>query len=74
MVLNHPIKTLGLTQVRVVLHPEVSIGVTVNVARSPEEAERQVRGEAVGAAAEREEMPTAESIFDLGSGDQPDVP
>ncbi len=74
VILNHPIKTLGLTQVRVVLHPEVSIPVTVNVARSPEEAERQVRGESVGAAAEREEGPTAESIFDPGAGDQPDVP
>jgi large subunit ribosomal protein L9 len=74
VVLNHPIKTLGLTQIRVILHPEVSIGVTVNVARSPEEAERQVRGESVGAAAEREEAPTAESIFDPGAGDQPDVP
>ena len=74
VVLNHPIKTLGLTQVRVVLHPEVSIAVTVNVARSPEEAERQVRGESVGAAAEREDAPTAEQIFDPGAGDQPDVP
>src|SRR3982074_3446115 len=45
VVVNHPIKTLGLTQVRIVLHPEVSIPLTVNVARSPEEAERQVRGE-----------------------------
>jgi large subunit ribosomal protein L9 len=43
--LEHPIKTLGLSVVRVILHPEVSIGVTVNVARSPEEAERQTRGE-----------------------------
>src|SRR5574340_136095 len=43
--LEHPIKTLGLSEVRVVLHPEVSIGVIVNVARSPEEAERQARGE-----------------------------
>ena len=74
VILNHPIKTLGLTQVRVVLHPEVSLAVTVNVARSPEEAERQVRGEAVGAAAEREEGPTAEALFDPGAGDQPDVP
>jgi large subunit ribosomal protein L9 len=74
IVLNHPIKTLGLTQVRVVLHPEVLISVTVNVARSPEEAERQVRGELVGAAAEREEAPAAEAIFDPGAGDQPDVP
>ena len=56
------------------LHPEVSIAVTVNVARSPEEAERQVRGESVGAAAEREEAPAAEALFDPGAGDQPDVP
>jgi len=43
--LEHPIKTLGLTEVRIILHPEVSIGVIVNVARSPVEAERQSRGE-----------------------------
>ncbi len=51
VVLEHPIKTLGLSPVRVMLHPEVSITVTVNIARSPEEAEKQLRGEAVGAAA-----------------------
>ncbi len=45
--LNAPIKTLGLHQVSVVLHPEVTVGVTINVARSPEEAERQARGENV---------------------------
>lgn len=45
--LHQPIKTLGLHQVGVVLHPEVSVNVTVNVARSPEEAERQARGENV---------------------------
>ncbi len=46
--LDQPIKTLGLTEVRVVLHPEVVIRVTVNVARSPEDAERQARGEKAG--------------------------
>ncbi|MGI4746408.1 MAG: 50S ribosomal protein L9 [Janthinobacterium lividum] len=46
--LEHPIKTLGLADVRVVLHPEVTIRVVANVARSPEEAERQARGERVG--------------------------
>ncbi len=46
--LAHPIKTLGLSDVRVVLHPEVSIRVVANVARSAEEAERQARGERVG--------------------------
>ncbi|TWA68003.1 ribosomal protein L9 [Azospirillum brasilense] len=46
-----PIKTLGLFKLRVVLHPEVSISVTVNVARSQEEAELQLsRGGMVTAA------------------------
>ena len=45
--LNLPIKTLGLHPVPVALHPEVEAPVTVNVARSPEEAERQTRGESV---------------------------
>src|SRR6202049_2496919 len=38
VVLERPIKTLGVSQVRLVLHPEVVIPVRVNVARSPEEA------------------------------------
>ena len=45
--LNQPIKTLGLHQVPVHLHAEVDAIITVNVARSPEEAERQARGEVV---------------------------
>src|ERR1700761_8294828 len=48
VLLDHPIKTLGLAPVRVMLHPEVILPVTVNVARSVEEAERQTRGERVG--------------------------
>ena len=56
VLLEQPIKTLGLTQVRVELHPEVHIPVTVNVARSQEEAERQARGEEIA----REEEPTLE--------------
>ena len=47
IVLNAPIKTLGLHTVPVSLHPEVEVKVTINVARSPEEAERQARGETV---------------------------
>jgi large subunit ribosomal protein L9 len=42
--LEHPIKTLGLHKQRVVLHPEVAVTVTVNVAQSPEEAEMQAKG------------------------------
>ena len=45
--LNQPIKTIGLHTVPVTLHPEVEVQVTINVARSPEEAERQARGESV---------------------------
>jgi large subunit ribosomal protein L9 len=44
IVLERPIKTLGLFDVRVSLHPEVAVAVQVNVARSPEEAELQKDG------------------------------
>lgn len=47
--LDRPIKTVGLHQVRIRLHPEVAIEVTTNVARSEEEAEMQARGESVRA-------------------------
>jgi large subunit ribosomal protein L9 len=43
--IQHPIKTLGLHVVPVHLHPEVESNVTVNVARSVEQAERQAKGE-----------------------------
>jgi large subunit ribosomal protein L9 len=59
VVLNTPIKTLGLHTVPVHLHPEVDVKVTVNTARSAEEAERQARGEVI---ATREET----SLEDLG--------
>ncbi|MCX7382946.1 MAG: 50S ribosomal protein L9 [Alphaproteobacteria bacterium] len=64
IILEQPIKALGLTKVRVVLHPEVSITVTVNVARSVEEAEKQIRGEAVGLAAEEADAVDVESLLD----------
>jgi large subunit ribosomal protein L9 len=56
--LEDPIKTLGIHSVRVALHPEVDIHVTVNVARSAEEAEFQANPEkaAAAAAAEAEEL------------------
>jgi large subunit ribosomal protein L9 len=56
--LNQPIKSIGMHEVTVRLHPEVSVKVTVNVARSPDEAERQAKGENVietALAAERAE-------------------
>jgi len=45
VVLDHPIKTIGLHEVVIALHPEVESTVTINVARSADEAERQARGE-----------------------------
>ncbi|THD36692.1 MAG: 50S ribosomal protein L9 [Sphingomonas sp.] len=50
IVLNKPIKAIGLYEVNVALHPEVSVTVKVNVARSPEEAEMQSQGVDVMAA------------------------
>ena len=47
VLLDRPIKNLGLHDVRVSLHPEVEIKVAVNVARTEEEAERQAAGEDV---------------------------
>ena len=44
VLLDRPIKAIGLYDVRVALHPEVSVTVKVNVARSPEEAEMQAAG------------------------------
>jgi len=72
VILTHPIKTLGLTKVKVVLHPEVVIDVTANVARSVEEAEKQVRGEAIGLAAEEAEA-ALEPAPVFGEQDQPDI-
>ncbi|OWK32667.1 50S ribosomal protein L9 [Sphingomonas mucosissima] len=44
IVLDRPIKAIGVYDVRVALHPEVSVNVKVNVARSPEEADLQSQG------------------------------
>jgi large subunit ribosomal protein L9 len=44
VVLDHTIKTLGLHQIRVALHPEVAVTITANVAQSAEEAEMQATG------------------------------
>ena len=52
IVLERPIKTIGVFDVKVALHPEVAVTVKVNVARSPDEAERQAKGENVIAAAQ----------------------
>ena len=69
MLLGTAIKTVGLATVQVALHPEVAIPVVVNVARSPEEAEKQARGERVEAEAEAEEASLeAELAAELAAG------
>src|ERR671917_2171193 len=44
IVLDRPIKAIGMQDVKVALHPEVAVMIHVNVARSPEEAELQAQG------------------------------
>ncbi len=63
--LNQPIKTIGLTNVAIALHPEVEVTVTLNIARSTEEAERQSKGEM---------LTTAEAIYgdDINENARPD--
>ncbi|MGB3416190.1 MAG: 50S ribosomal protein L9 [Mesorhizobium sp.] len=63
--LNHPIKTIGLTNVAIALHPEVEVTITLNIARSSDEAERQANGEL---------LTTAEAIYgdDINENARPD--
>ena len=63
--LDKPIKALGLHTVAVALHAEVKVSVTVNVARSPEEAARQARGEVIVTGADAFDVEAeAEALFD----------
>ena len=56
IVLNRPIKAIGMHEIKVALHPEVAVSVKVNVARSPEEAELQAQGiDVMASMFEREE-------------------
>ena len=65
VVLNQPIKALGLHDVSVVLHPEVSVTVSINVARSPEEAELQASGKTIQELAAEEEAAAEFEISEL---------
>jgi large subunit ribosomal protein L9 len=47
IVLDKPIKAIGIQDVKIALHPEVSVTITINIARSPEEAELQAQGKDV---------------------------
>lgn len=67
VVLNRPIKTIGLHPVRVNLHPEVHVEVIANVARSDAEAERQAAGEDM--TSEDNDGFDAAEVFDEPAGD-----
>ncbi|MGE5502400.1 MAG: 50S ribosomal protein L9 [Ignavibacteriales bacterium] len=69
VVLDKPIKTLGVHEVKVRLHPEVTVTVSINIARSADEAERQARGEDVIASQFEEDAAlSAEAAADLLEG------
>jgi len=59
----------------VVLHPEVKVNITVNVARSEDEAERQARGEDVlaGRTEAQEAKVAAEELFEEGAAPKPEA-
>ena len=63
-IINTPIKNLGIHTVPVTLHPEVHVTISINIARSPEEAERQARGELVTA---REETSLKDLDLEVGA-------
>jgi large subunit ribosomal protein L9 len=69
VVLDVPIKTLGVHEVKVKLHAEVTVTVTLNIARSQDEADRQARGENVIAAQfEEDRAADAEAAQDMAEG------
>ena len=65
VVLSAPIKDLGLHTVSVVLHPEVSVSIALNVARSKEEAELQASGKSIQEMAAEEEAAAEFEIQEL---------
>jgi large subunit ribosomal protein L9 len=64
--LEAALKSLGMHQVRIALHPEVDTHITVNIARSPEEAEMQADPQLAAAAAEAEAAEAAEAEVEMG--------
>ena len=73
VVLERPIKTIGVFDVKVTLHPEVTVMVKVNVARSPDEAEQQAAGvDVIKAMFEDDAAADAMSEFEGGGGELPE--
>ena len=67
VLLNAPLKELGMHPVQVRLHPEVTVDITLNIARTQDEAERQARGENV-LAREEEDVERVAGTGDFGDG------
>ena len=67
--LDKAIKSIGLYPIAVILHPEVRVTVTINVARTNDEAERQARGEDVlsETTEEEENLANAKALFEEGA-------
>jgi len=72
VVLDRPIKAIGLHEVKIALHPEVAVSVKVNVARSPEEADLQAQG--VDVMAQMFERDTAAFTEEFEPGLEPGIP
>jgi large subunit ribosomal protein L9 len=72
VVLDKPIKAIGLHEIKIALHPEVSVTVKVNVARSPEEADLQAQG--VNIMAQMFERDTAAFTEEFVPGLEPGIP
>ena len=64
VILDKAIKTLGQHPVKVVLHPEVRVGITLNIARTADEAERQAKGENIALTAAQEARLEADALFE----------
>jgi large subunit ribosomal protein L9 len=74
VVLDRPIKAIGLHEVRIALHPEVAVTVKVNVARSPEEADLQAQGiDVLQTMFEREAAPVAAEELEAAASDTSDT-
>ena len=72
VVLDRPIKAIGMHDVKVALHPEVAVTVRVNVARSPEEADLQAQGiDVLAQMFEQEAAPAPEELAPEPAADAP---
>jgi large subunit ribosomal protein L9 len=74
VVLDRPIKAIGMHDVKIALHPEVAVTVRVNVARSPEEADLQAQGiDVMAQMFERDAAPAPEELTPVAATDDADA-